>query len=187
MATSRRRNMSSDLCARGFTLIEVIVALTLGAVIVLGARELIENLASGATRIAAEARTISANANGEWFVRSLAGQIETGADESDYFSGDEQAVSFVSWCIAPDGWEERRHVKLVATRQGDTPVLLAQFEDGSSTTVVRATQLITLRYLVDAREGGSWFLRWGAGSTTPRAIGVIVDADTLILRIGDRG
>ena len=74
MATSRRRNMSSDLCARGFTLIEVIVALTLGAVIVLGARELIENLASGATRIAAEARTISANANGEWFVRSLAGR-----------------------------------------------------------------------------------------------------------------
>ena len=35
--------------------------------------------------------------------------------------------------------------------------------------------------------GGQWFRVWGYGTTAPLAVGVITDADTLIVRIGERG
>jgi hypothetical protein len=44
-----------------------------------------------------------------------------------------------------------------------------------------------LRYLKDASTRGTWFRSWGTGISAPIAIGVIVDRDTLILRIGERG
>lgn len=44
-----------------------------------------------------------------------------------------------------------------------------------------------LRYLVDPAHGGAWLPSWMQPVTTPLALGVILDADTLILRIGERG
>ncbi|MGH7620912.1 MAG: hypothetical protein ACREMU_01100, partial [Gemmatimonadaceae bacterium] len=44
-----------------------------------------------------------------------------------------------------------------------------------------------LRYLTRVSGGGEWIRVWGAGITAPLAIGVILDADTLIVPIGERG
>ena len=43
------------------------------------------------------------------------------------------------------------------------------------------------RYLTTVTGGGEWIRVWGAGITAPLAIGVILDSDTLIVPIGERG
>jgi len=42
-------------------------------------------------------------------------------------------------------------------------------------------------YLGRAERGGRWSDRWTDGASLPPAIGLLVDGDTLTLRIGDRG
>ena len=42
-------------------------------------------------------------------------------------------------------------------------------------------------YLRDAAEGGAWVTSWGASVTAPQALGIVVDGDTTIVRVGERG
>lgn len=181
------RRTSSNVRARrrGFTLVEVIVALSVGAVILIGARLLLENLGASADRIAVAARSEDSGANGELLLRSLVRQIEVGP-ESLMFEGNEDGARFTSWCYTPAGWRERCHVALAVGREDSSVVLTVVLPD-ASVAALRARDRIELRYLVDAREGGRWFVRWGEGATAPGAIGVLIDADTMIVRIGERG
>jgi prepilin-type N-terminal cleavage/methylation domain-containing protein len=172
---------------RGFTLLEVIVALSLGAVIVLGARLMVENVAGSASRIGAHVRAADEDANGERLLRLLVGAVYVSAKEETAFAGNEQAASFSSWCETASGWQERCRLSLEISPQGSGSVLVARWSQGRSVTLRRATRAMALRYLVDARQGGTWFTSWASGFTTPRAIGVLIDGDTLIVRIGDRG
>jgi hypothetical protein len=44
-----------------------------------------------------------------------------------------------------------------------------------------------LLYLADARDGGQWLRNWSTVLIAPLAIGAVIDADTLVLAIGERG
>ena len=169
----------------GFTLVEVTVALAIGALTVLGARMLLENLGEGASRITAAARQGDRDANGERLLRSLVGQIEVGTRTT--FSGDERSARFTTWCETESGWSERCRIALAVQSTDTGPVLTTAMPNGDRLVVRTARRSLRLRYLVDARQGGTWFVSWGDGLLVPRAIGVISDADTLIVRIGERG
>lgn len=181
-----KRRMPSPLRV-GFTLIEILVAMTIAATVVATARLLLERLGDEATRLSAYAGASDAEANAERTLRELVGRLEVGTDYGRRFAGDEQATRFTSWCDVPAGWQERCTVTLAIDARGRTPVLAASLSTGELLVFRQGFSSGRLRYLGDAARGGTWFRSWGESITAPLAIGVVIDGDTLILRIGERG
>jgi hypothetical protein len=155
--------------------------------VVVTARLLLEQLAADAERLVAHAATNDAEANADRTFRELVSNLEVGTDEARRFAGEERATRFTSWCNVPRGWQEQCTVTLAIDTQGSEPLLVASLSTGELLEIRRGFSTATLRYLGDAARGGTWFRSWGESITAPVAIGVFIDADTLILRIGERG
>lgn len=178
--------MCSDRHRRhGFTVIEIVVALAITGMLVLGARFILETLGDHATRIGAAARAADASANADRWLRSTVAQIEV--DSAHRFEGDERRAQFQTWCPRPSGWAERCQVALALETGDQGGVFTGTLPGGERLVLRRDFQGGTLRYLVSARAGGSWVAGWRDGITPPLAIGVILDGDTTIVRIGERG
>lgn len=184
MRSDRRRRVRHR---RAFTLVEVVIALAIGGTVLLIARGLLEQLASDAERLVVHAATADSRANAERSLRELVGRLEVGTDTTRRFVGRERAARFTSWCEMPRGWQERCMVVLAIDMEGSEPTLAASLSTGELLVMRRGFTHGSLRYLGDAARGGVWFQSWGESISAPLAIGVVLDADTLILRIGERG
>jgi prepilin-type N-terminal cleavage/methylation domain-containing protein len=172
----------------GFTLIELMVAITISGVVLLGSRALWESLAGSVDRLRTQAAIAARDANGERLLRSLVGRLEVGTDRSREFAGDPQHATFTTWCDVPAGWQERCEAVLAIEPDSvGTLRLVARLSTGEVIVLERGFQTGVLRYLNDPIGGGIWFRIWGHGITAPLAIGVITDGDTAIVRIGERG
>jgi len=180
---------NADMSTSGFTLLEVIVALTIGAMIVGVAHALVVTLGDGATAIADARVRADRESNSERMLRGLVSRAEAGSVEAP-FEGLPNRVRFRSWCCTPNGWLEACdvHLQLTADRAGNRLEALL-IERGTSRSVVlaRGFQTGAIRYLSDVRLGGRWMTVWGAGTSVPIALGVVIDGDTTVLRIGNRG
>ena len=171
----------------GFTLLEVLIATVIGTIAITAARILLEGLADRAERIVQTASESDADANGERTLRELVLRLQLGTDTTMRFMGNARVARFTSWCEVPHGWQEQCTVTLAVAFHGSEPVLAASLSNGEILVLRRGFVSGELRYLADAAHGGSWVRAWGESITAPRALGVILDADTLILRIGERG
>jgi prepilin-type N-terminal cleavage/methylation domain-containing protein len=201
----------------GFTLIEIMVAIAIGGLVLLGARSLLEALADEEGHVAREAAIHDARANGERLLRDLVGQMEVGTKEGGSFAGDPGEATFTSWCDVPAGWQERCRVTIavenaiesdsesarasIRASDGESdrtgPALVARLPGGRRVVLRTGFRAGELRYLNSAASGGQWFRQWGQGITAPLAIGVLLEressdvegfvVDTLIVRIGERG
>lgn len=170
----------------GFALIELVVALAIAGLVLLGARAMLENVADAADRIAKKAQAADREANAERLLRALVGRIESATVTSHAVSGDAQQARFATWCDMPAGWQERCEVALRFGTVRDENALIAALPT-RAIVVRRAFDAGKLLYLTDARDGGSWLPAWRSEITTPIALGVVLEGDTLILRIGERG
>ncbi|HSY80328.1 MAG TPA: prepilin-type N-terminal cleavage/methylation domain-containing protein [Gemmatimonadaceae bacterium] len=171
-----------------FTLIELVVAITLSGIVLLGARALWESLAASLDRLRAHATADTRSVNGERLLRSLMGRLEIGTDQSREFAGDEHQVQFTTWCDMPAGWQERCDAVIgIEPDTGTGLALVAHLSTGEVIALQRGFTTGALRYLNDPIGGGVWFRIWGHGITAPLAIGVVTDGDTAIVRIGERG
>lgn len=171
----------------GFTLIEVVIALVVGSVALLGARLLVTALAGVGERITTHASAADAEANGEALLRALVGRIEVGTKESEPFGGTPREAHFTTWCDVPEGWQERCNVTLAIEAADSMSVLVVTLPVEGRVVLKRGFRAAALRYLDDPAGGGQWFATWGTGITAPLGLGVILDRDTLIVRIGERG
>ncbi|MFN2397814.1 MAG: hypothetical protein ABR543_04110 [Gemmatimonadaceae bacterium] len=171
---------------KGFTLIDVVIALAIGAALVLGARAMLVHVGDSSHRIADATRAADRDANAERLLRTVVGRLEVGTGESVTFSGREHEASFTTWCDVPAGWLERCEATLAVSTYGDSSELALSFP-GQRIVLQRGFEAGALRYLNTAAHGGQWFRQWGTGITAPLAIGIILDSDTTIVRIGERG
>jgi prepilin-type N-terminal cleavage/methylation domain-containing protein len=171
----------------GFTLLEVVVALAISGAVLLGARVMLEQVADGAGRIAAGAAGADRDANAERTLRDLVSRIEVSPDEGRQVVGDARGVSFSTWCDMPAGWQERCTATLGMLRPGGANVLALAVPGLEVQPVRRGFEQGTLLYLSAAGGGGAWVRSWSSTLASPLAIGVVMDGDTLILRIGERG
>ena len=128
-----RRRTSSPMRV-GFTLIEVLVAMTIAATVVVTARLLLERLGDEAMRLAAYAARTDSDANAEQTLRDLVGRLEVGTDDGRRFAGQEQATRFTSWCDVPAGWQERCTVTLAIDAQGERRCSRRPFRPVSSSS-----------------------------------------------------
>lgn len=169
----------------GFTLLEVMVALALAGVVLLGARALLEQVGAGSEAIAAGAVEADRDANAERTLRDLLSRVEV-RPSGGPFAGDARGARFTTWCDVPAGWQERCVASLGLVKAGDDNVLAVEAR-GALLPVRRGFAAGELLYLTSADRGGSWVRDWNSGVEPPLAVGVVMDADTLILRIGERG
>jgi hypothetical protein len=165
----------------------VVVALAVSGLVLLGARVMLGQVADGAEQIAATAAGVDRDANAERLLRDLVSRIEVSPDEGRKVAGDARGVSFSTWCDVPAGWQERCTATLGLVRVGEANVLALASPGLQVQPVRRGFERGALLYLADAGDGGTWVREWRSAVTSPLAIGVALDADTLVLRIGERG
>ena len=180
-------SLRSNRARGGFTLIEVIVALVVSSIVLLGARAMLGEIGDDALRIAARAQRVDAETNAERTMRALVRGLELSANDSAQFSGTARRAQFSSWCDMPAGWQERCSVALVIEKRRDGDALVIHASARPPMIVRERVGTASLRYLSTVSAGGEWIRVWGAGITAPLAIGIILDADTLIVPIGERG
>lgn len=171
----------------GFTLLEVMVAVSLLGLILAGARGVLEAVADHAARIRIEASALDSRANPRRMLRDLVGHTEVGAGPDQLlFEGEARSANFPSWCDVPRGWLERCSVTITVARRDNVNALVVATSTADPAEVLTSDGSVTMLYLDDPARGGTWFTRWGRGISVPFAIGIVVDADTTILRIWAR-
>ena len=181
------RSRSPRSSPGGFTLLEVVVALALSGLVLLGARLMLEQVGDGAERVSAAAAGADRDANAERTLRDLVSRIEVSSRAGRKVTGNAQGVSFSTWCDVPAGWQERCDATLGLVRAGPTNVLALAAPQVGVQPVRRGFAKGTVLYLTDAAGGGAWVRSWSSALAAPLAIAVAMDGDTLILRIGERG
>jgi prepilin-type N-terminal cleavage/methylation domain-containing protein len=166
----------------GFTLIELMVALTIGAGLLLAGRLLLEQITATEHVIVVDSAAQDTNLTHGLLLRSLVRNLEVGTDSLTTFGGNEHIAQFTSWCIDSTALRTRCAVRLTI----DTTLTVVT-SITPLTVLQHTTETGQFRDLSDARNGGQWYRSWGIGLTAPLAIGVIVGHDTTVLRVGERG
>lgn len=170
----------------GFTLLEIIVALAIGGLVIAGVRSLLDVLGTHAARMASSTARIDADANTERLVRAALGQLSVRADTMPAFHGDGTEAAWRSWCDTVAGFREPCFIRLLVT-QGSTGAQVTLAMPASGDVSVRTgLRNAGLRYLADAADGGHWREAWPSSLIPPIAIGIVMDDDTLVARIGER-
>lgn len=174
----------------GFTLLELTIAIAIGALIVLATRELVERLEVTSRILQRRTRHDLRRATADELLRSVVGQIEAGRDSlgsTDMsFVGTRTQAELTTWCQVPGGWEERCRVELRVVASENVTVLQLTSTTLSTLVLDSLSHAAGLAYLVDAGNGGRWVSRWDVSPYAPLAIGVVSDSDTLILPVGPR-
>ena len=169
----------------GFTLIEVMIALTLSALVVLLAHRIFTGVVDGAQRLEAARTALDRVGNARRSLTELFGSLDVGTEGTGGFAGRPDRVEFTTWQRVPQGWLERRRA-VVAVENGvlvaRTDMLLA-LED--SVTGVE------FDYLLEPGANAAWVREWISPVSAPVAVRVRIQhaaaIDTLLFIVGSRG
>jgi prepilin-type N-terminal cleavage/methylation domain-containing protein len=169
----------------GFTLIEVLVALTIAGVVVIGAHQIFTGVADGANVLTAERRNLDRSSNARRWLKATFLSLEPP------FEGRTARVSFASWQLSSGGWFEQQQV--VLTRDGRR--LVAMHGDVALELAENVTD-VAFDYLLEPGADTRWVREWISPVSAPVAIRVRIagcgmgDAgcvDTLLFLVKERG
>ena len=117
---------------RGVTLIEVIIALAISGLAMLGCIMLLDQLNDSQSRITRERAADATAGNGDRLFRRLLIDAHTTTDTAERFRGDEYNASYLSFCDVPSGWPEACLVRLSLDSLRDSSVIVADIVRGAS-------------------------------------------------------
>lgn len=169
---------------RGFTLVELALAVALSGLAMLGAVLLMNQLHDSHVRLARRAEEAAREANGERLLRRLVLDAEPGADSTQWFYGDESSARFRSWCDVPAGWLERCGVMLALDRRDDSTAVDVMLTSGEALTLAVRPGDAQLRYLDRGARGSAWVARWTESVVLPEAIAIATPEDTILIPVG---
>jgi prepilin-type N-terminal cleavage/methylation domain-containing protein len=180
---------------RGFTLIEVMVALTIGAVVVVLAHRLFGAVAHGGRALTTARTALDRAANARRWLDATFLSLDVGTDGASGFDGRPDHVAFTTWLLTADGWFERRqvtlgmeHGRLRAMVTPERPIALAD-----SVTDVQ------FDYLLEPGAKSRWVREWVSPVSAPVAVRIRMTkagngnrdtgsvVDTLLFLIKERG
>lgn len=175
--------------ARGFTLIEVMIALTLSALVALLAHLIFSGVVDGVARLDAARAALDRSANARRWLIEVFGSLQAGVDSAGPFEGHPDQVGFASWQrVAPSGLGRDR---ILLHQVGDT--LVAQ--DGHRLLVLAdSVSSVAFDYLLEPGANATWAREWLSPVSAPLAVRIRVAyqgfparADTVLILIGGRG
>jgi hypothetical protein len=163
------------------------IALAIGGILILSARALLARLTDTTSRIVESAAVHDEDANAERLLRAIVLRVEVGSINETSFAGSDSEVRFNSWCDTPSGWLERCAIQLRASTLNDSSRITLRVNSNPDIVVHQGERSEGFLYLNSTLTGGEWQPFWTSLITLPVAIGVVIDGDTLILGIGERG
>jgi prepilin-type N-terminal cleavage/methylation domain-containing protein len=183
------RRARSSVASAGFTLVEVMVALAVMGVVLVGARAMLEQVGDHAERIGAAAAEADRDGNADALLRSIAGRTHVSALQGQEvrFQGEPRMARFRSWCEVPDGWLEACDASLGLVQVEGKNVLALTLSTGELVPLRMGFERGEILYLREAGGGGGWLRAWGSSISAPLALGIVIDGDTTFVRIGERG
>lgn len=169
---------------RGFTLVELLVALAMSGLVLFGTAGLVERTQELSDRVVSLADSSIADAAAADLLFALAARAEVGAGELHAFAGDPREASFPTWCERVGGWIERCRARLgFADGTSGARVLTVAFDANAPIALATVKSTAHFAYLVHGSNGVQTYTTWGDGISRPDAV-VIVSIDTLVLPIG---
>jgi len=150
----------------GFTLIEVLVALTIGALVVLVAHQLFAAVAERGRTLIAARTALDRAANARRWLTSTFLSLDVGTDGAGGFDGRPDHVVFSTWLLMPDGWFERRQVTLNAEHGH----LRAAVNPGAPIALVDSVTGVEFDYLIEPGAESRWVREWVSPVSAPLAV-----------------
>ncbi len=169
----------------GFTLIEVIVVLTIATMVIVATHRIFSGVADGTKAVVAARESLDRSANARRWLKATFLSLEPP------FEGRADRASFTSYQLSPGGWFERKPTRLshdgdrfIGT-SGDEPLELAA-----------GVSAVAFDYLLDPGADSRWVREWISPVSAPLAVRLRItgcgrrDAgcvDTLLFLIKERG
>ncbi|HTJ21346.1 MAG TPA: prepilin-type N-terminal cleavage/methylation domain-containing protein [Gemmatimonadaceae bacterium] len=170
---------------RGLTLLELVVALSISGLVMLGGVMLLDQVGDSDARIVRESLGDATAGNGDRLLRRLLVDAQSTTDTVHRFRGDERNASYLTRCDRPSGWSEPCRARLSVDSLGDSSAIVVETDRGERFEVRRVAGIGTLRYLSESSDPDSaWVRRWTTSIALPAAIAFIVSPDTTIWPLG---
>ena len=178
---------------KGFTLIEVLVALSLSALVLLLAHRVFTAVVDGAARVREARLTLDRTANARRWLTDAWGSLAVGQGSGGFGGGPTQA-DFGAWLpTASRGFVSARVV--LAVRDGR---LVAALDGRDTVDLVDSANSVAFDYLMDPGVNARWVGTWLSPVTAPLAVRIRLTRgtpsrtptermDTLLFLIGPRG
>jgi prepilin-type N-terminal cleavage/methylation domain-containing protein len=170
----------------GFTLVEVAVALAIGGVVLLVARQVFEAVTAGLTEVATARRSDDADANSHRLLSSLLGSIDTRSEGAGAFRGSPNVMECSAWYDREGARPMLRAIRLEAMN-GRVGLQVGDHAHALSFPADR----LELDYLLTPGAAESWARAWTSDNATPVAIRLRIRraaaAETLLIYVGPRG
>ncbi len=178
--------MRSD--RHGFTLIEVAVALVVGALVVTVAHALFAGVADRGRALAAARRALDREMNARRWLQATFLSLDVGTDSAGSFAGHPTRVEFAAWERSADGWFERRRIAL----ERHDEQLVATMVPGASIVLGEGMRDVALDYLLEPGAEARWVREWVSPMSAPLAVRLRLTTgagrvDTVLVLIKARG
>jgi prepilin-type N-terminal cleavage/methylation domain-containing protein len=168
----------------GVTLLELLIALSISGLAILGGVLLLDQLNDSAARIVAERVADAGAGNGDRLLRRLLADARSSTDSAQRFVGDEHNAAYLTRCDVPSGWSESCRARLMIDSVRDSSVVVAETSNADHFVVRRIAGAATLRYLDLTARDSAWVRRWAASISLPSAIAVVAGNDTTVFALG---
>ncbi len=150
---------------RGFTLIEVMVALVVASLLTMIAHRVFGATLDAGRTLTAARQSLDRGENAHRFLAATFLSLEVGA-AGQRFEGRADAVRFAAWMETPDGWFEPIAVTIEVERNR----LLAHV--GMRPPIVLADSVVDVRfdYLLEPGADKAWITEWVSPLSAPIAV-----------------
>lgn len=188
---------------RGFTLVEVMVALAIGALVVLLAHRTFAVASELRGRVTERREAHDRAMNARRLLAQAFGSLEVSTVRNTGFRGMEDEVAFTTWLRDEIGAPVRKQVTLrmdaAADRETDRRLIAvvapgpgAASSAPDTLVLVPSASALALDYLLDFGADAAWVREWHSPASAPLAVRLRIAregeaVDTLLLVIGPRG
>ena len=172
----------------GFTVVEVVIALTIGGLVVLCAERLFAGVGDGGRALERVRVRLDRDANGRRWLEATLLSLAVGDSTTSAFEGDSNRLRFTAWELTPGGWFEPREIELGASGGQ----LLASVSPGEPLVLVDDAPEVAFDYLLEPGADARWVRQWVSPVTAPLAVRIRVAraspaaVDTQLLLIKER-
>ncbi len=150
---------------RGFTLVEVLVALAITALVTLLAHQLFATVVDSGHRAVVTRRALDREANARRLLGAAFLSLDVGSDSTGGFVGRPDRASFTAWLPTPEGWSELRKV----TVGFEASAWVARW-DGERVLLADSVEAVGLDYLLEPGVQAAWVQEWISAVSAPLAV-----------------
>lgn len=169
---------------RGMTLVELLIAIAIAGLVLLGGILLLDQLRDSASRIGRDSAANATAGNADHLLRRFLADAHATSDSADFFRGTEHAATYVTLCDTDAGWRERCRVTLSLDSLSDSTLLVAETDRTESFVIRRIGGAARWRFLDVASRDSAMLREWAPSMSMPSALAIIAGIDTAFFPLG---